>query len=68
MTEGHKSRKRQVDLTSLSNDQADQLAKQIGVEIAKIMDEANNKCNDMLKIYGLQTQIGYEITQLDKKQ
>ncbi len=67
MAGNHKRRKRSVDLKSLTIDQADRLGKQMGDEIAKIMDEANNKCNNMLNIYGLQTQIGYEIVQVPEK-
>ena len=66
MAGNHKRRKRKIDLNKLSVEQADKLAKQLGDEIAKTMDEANNKCNEMLKIYGLQTKIGYEIVQLDE--
>lgn len=64
MAGNHKRRKRKIDLENLSPEQADKLAKQIGDEIAKIMDEANTKCNEMLRIYGLQTEIGYEIVQI----
>ncbi len=67
MAENHKIRKRSVDLKKLSAEQADSLGKQVGDEIAKIMDEANNQCNKMLNIYGLQTQIGYQIVQVPEK-
>jgi hypothetical protein len=48
-------------------EQADSLSVQIGQEMAKIMDEANRKCNEMLNIYGLQTQIHYKIVQIAEK-
>lgn len=63
----HKRRKRKVDVDKLSVEQAEKLSKQIGQEVAKIMDEANSKCNKLLNIYGLQTSIGYEIVEMDKK-
>lgn len=62
-----KDRQRKIDINSLSPDQADALSAQIGKEIAKIMDEANNKCNALLNIYGLETQIGYKVTKIGEK-
>lgn len=62
-----KDRERKVDVEKLNLDQVDALSAQIGKEISKIMDEANLKCNQLLNIYGLQTQIGYKITKLKKK-
>lgn len=64
MAGNYKRRKRKIDLNKLNTAQADALAKQLGQEIARIMDEANNKCNKILQIYNLQTKIGYEIVQL----
>lgn len=60
-------RERKVDVEKLSIEQADILSQQIGKEIARIMDEANIKCNQILNIYGLQTQIGYQIKPLNEK-
>lgn len=62
-----KDRVRKVDVSQMTQEQADNLSKQIGAELAKIMDEANKKCNEMLGIYGLQTQIHYKVTQLVEK-
>lgn len=62
-----KDRERKVDIKSLTPEQADALSAQIGKEIARIMDEANLKCNALLNIYGMQTQIGYKIVELGTK-
>ena len=62
-----KDRERRVDINSMTADQADALSAQIGKEIAKIMDSANLKCNELLNIYGLQTQIGYKIVKIGTK-
>jgi hypothetical protein len=67
MAGNHKKRKRQINIEKLNIDQADQLAAQIGQEVAKIMDEANKKCNKLLNIYSLQTSIGYEIVKKESK-
>lgn len=64
MAGNHKRRKRKIDANKLSPEQADNLGVQIGQEIAKIMDEANLKCNEILGIYGLQTRIGYDIVEI----
>lgn len=60
-------RERKIDINNLTPEQADALSAQIGKEIAKIMDEANLKCNKLLNIYGMQTQIGYKIVKLGTK-
>jgi hypothetical protein len=62
-----KDRERKIDVEKLSIDQADALSAQIGVAIGKIMDEANLKCNQLLNIYGLQTQISYNILKIGEK-
>lgn len=64
----YKTRERKIDVSKMTADQADMLGKQIGVELAKIFDEANRKCNEMLNIYNLQTQIHYQIVPLGQKQ
>ena len=63
----HRERVRRIDVNLMSIEQADKLSVQIGQELAKIMDEANRKCNEMLNIYGLQTQIHYKIKQITEK-
>ncbi len=63
----HKDRARKIDVNAMTLEQADRLSVEIGKELAKIMDEANLKCNEMLNIYGLQTKIHYKIVQIGEK-
>ena len=63
----HKERVRKIDVNQMTIEQADQLQKQLASEMARIMDEANTKCNEMLNIYGLQTKINYQIIQIAEK-
>lgn len=63
----HKERVRKVDVNKMSIEQAANLSKMIGAEIARLMDECNSKCNEMLNIYGMQTQIHYQIVQVAEK-
>ena len=63
----HKDRPRKLDISKMSVEQADAISAQIGKEIARLMDECNSKCNEMLNIYGMQTQINYQIVQLAEK-
>ena len=67
MAGNHKRRKRSIDINTLTADQADKLSEQIGKEIAKIMDAANENCNKLLKIYGLESSITYQIFKTEKK-
>lgn len=53
--------KKTIDVNKLTAQQADAISEQLGKEIAKIMDEANEKCDKLLGVYGLQTRIGYDI-------
>jgi len=62
----HSKRERKVDLNKMSMQQAEAISAQIGQEMAKIMDEANLKCNEILIIYGMQTQIHYKIVPLQE--
>lgn len=61
-----RDRPRKVDVNALTQEQVDQIQKQIATEMAKIMDDANVKCNAMLNIYGLQTKIHYKIVQISE--
>lgn len=63
----HRERVRKVDVNAMTQEQADQIQKQIAAEMARIMDEANTKCNEFLNIYGMQSKIHYTITQLVEK-
>lgn len=67
-----KQRQRKVDVKKLTSEQVEKLQEQIGKELSKIFDEAGSKANQLLNIYGLQVQIGYEIKEVsentDKKE
>ena len=62
-----KDRERKIDIQKLSPAQAEELSLQIGQVIGNIMNEANTKCNQILNVYGLQTQIQYNILKIDEK-
>jgi len=59
-----KDRIRKIDVDKLSNQQADELSAYIGKEMAKYMDEANNKCNQLLKAVGYETVISYSLKKI----
>lgn len=63
----HKNRARRIDVNKMTIEAADRLSLEMGKELAKIMDEANGKANELLNIYGLQTQISYQIVQVGEK-
>ena len=60
----HKKRERKIDVENLTKDQADELSKFLGVEMARIMDEANLKCSELLKSIGYETVISYAIKKI----
>jgi len=62
-----KKRERKVNIDNLLPAQADNISKTIGQELAKIMDEANNKCNELLNIYNLETKISYNIQKIEEE-
>lgn len=61
---GFLDRERKVDVNKMTDEQADELSAQLGREIGRIMDEANLQCNKILNIYGLCTQITYQLRQM----
>jgi hypothetical protein len=56
---------KQIDLNEKTKEQVEALSELLGKEVARIMDEANTKCNNLLRNYGLQTEIGYNITKIN---
>jgi len=67
MAGNHKRRKRKVDVSKMTPEQADRLEKQLTQEISRIMDSANLECNKLLNIFGIQTKIHYEFVPLSEK-
>ena len=61
------NRKRNVDVSKLSEDQIDQLSEQIGEKVRMMIDDTCNKINDMLKIYGVQAKMQIVIQALEDK-
>jgi hypothetical protein len=59
-------RKRFVNVSKLSNEQADTLAGQMGEKITMITDEAVKKVNKILNIYGLEAKMQITVSKLDK--
>lgn len=51
----------------MTREQLDKLEVQIGQALAKIFDAANLKANKLLNIYGLETQIVYQINKKSEK-
>jgi len=64
----HKRRKRKVDVSTMTPEQQERLKENLGKQLAKIMDEANTKANKLLKIYGLETVIRYNVQEMGKNE
>jgi hypothetical protein len=52
-------RVRKINLENLSDDQLQNLTKQLGDKLAKMIDSVTEDANKMLKIYGLKAKIGF---------
>lgn len=50
-------RKRSIDINKLNQEQADELGNQIGEKVRIICDEAVEKANKILNIYGMKAQM-----------
>lgn len=64
-------RERKVDVENLGVERADELANQLGEHVRNICDEAVNKANQVLKIYGLEVKMQFSVGALgsfDKKE
>lgn len=61
-------RKRSVDVTKLSEEEADRLSDQIGDKVRAMVDETCEKANKILGIYGLQAKIQVVIQEKEKPQ
>lgn len=46
-------RKRSLDINKLAREDAERISDQIGAEVRKIEDEAIEKANELLNIYGM---------------
>ena len=61
MAENLKKRKRKVDLTKMTDEQAELIGEQIGKKIGEIGDAAAAKINEITKIYGLKAKIAVQL-------
>jgi hypothetical protein len=55
--ENVQNRKRSFDVNSLSKDAADKLSEEIGAKVRQICDEACEKANKILNIYGMEAKM-----------
>lgn len=58
---------KKVNIDDLSKKELKELEVELGTKLSKIFDDANNKANRILKKYGLQTVLGYDVIRLDEK-
>jgi hypothetical protein len=58
---------RKVDVEKMSLDRADQLSKQIGDKVVGVQQEALEKINKILNIYGMEAQISVSISKTQEK-
>lgn len=54
-------RKRLININNLSIEEAESLSSQIGDKVREISDEATNKINDLLNIYGMKAKFSLVI-------
>lgn len=62
-----KDRERKVDVENMSIEQVDQLSVQIGEKVRGICDEAADKINAILAIYGMSAKIQIALGAAEKK-
>lgn len=60
-------RKRSIDISNLSLEQADSLAQQVGPKVREICDEAIEKANKILNIYGMKAQMQIAISGINEE-
>jgi hypothetical protein len=60
-------RVRKVDVESMENEQVDLLAEQLGAKVRGYVDEACEKANAVLKIYGLQAKMEFVLEPITEK-
>lgn len=60
-------RKRSVDIEKIDNKDIDLLSQQLGEKVRTIVDEAIDKVNQLLNIYGLQAKMQIALEPKEKK-
>lgn len=61
-------RERKVDLSSMTNEQVENISAQVGERVRQICDEAAAKVNAILNIYGASAKIAIAFDGLPKKE
>ncbi len=61
-----KDRERKVDVNKMTPDQVDVLSAQIGEKVRNICDDAANRVNAILNIYGMSAKIAIKFNELPK--
>ena len=54
-------RERKVDIEKMSMEEADRLSQMLGAKLRGMLDEAAEKANSLLRIYGMKCKIAYVI-------
>jgi hypothetical protein len=62
-----RNRERKVDISKMSTESVDNLSTQIGDKVRQICDEAAEKVNAILKIYGMSAKMAIQFDTLDQK-
>ncbi len=62
-----KDRARKVDVSKMSPEEVDNLSIQIGSKVRDICDEAANKANAILEIYGMKAKIAISFNDIPKQ-
>jgi hypothetical protein len=62
-----RDRERKVDISKMDNEAVDNLSAQIGDKVRQICDEAADRVNAILKIYGMSAKMAIQFDTLDNK-
>lgn len=62
-----KERKRSIDISKLTIEEAEGIANQVGTKTREILDEAADKINKVLNIYSMKAKIAIVLEPLESK-
>lgn len=62
-----KDRERKIDISKMDKEAVDNLSIQIGEKVRQICDEAADRVNAILKIYGMSAKMAIQFDTLDNK-
>jgi len=63
-----KDRERKIDISKMPMEEIKNLSEQLGTRCREICDDAANKMNAFLKIYGMNAKIAFQIDGLEEKE